>query len=344
MRNNKLKFLFIILTLFIFNQSGLVEAAPKKRIAQIKIAGSEYVRMRKNSNTDSEIVQWVPQGEFVTILSDPVEGTIGQTPGDWYRAAYQDKSGFIAGHLLNVYVSTSSGVESDIAQVVSAASDYINMRDNSNTDSMVIDCIPKGTFVTILSGAVDGSVEDKPGKWYKVEYNNRSGYIWSKLLSIYMPYSAKAPSVESNQPSDSTSPSWSFFDRPKKEKNRMDCKELEYIIDRNSNPNDKLSEVLSAIQDGGMKGNILFIQDFFNTFFKENDFDLRMIFSPDSFEDINTGDLLLLDISGKNRKKDLCLACSKNEVRIVELTSEDEEYTKKYPNKYLPRIVKFFRL
>jgi uncharacterized protein YgiM (DUF1202 family) len=342
MRNNKLKFLLIILTLFLFNQSGLVKAASKKRIAQIKIAGSEYVRMRKNSNTDSEIVQWVPQGEFVTILSDPVEGTIGQVPGDWYRVTYQDKSGFIAANLLNVYVATSSGMESDIAQVVSAASDYINMRENSNTDSMVIDCVPKGEFLTILSGAIDGSVEDKPGKWYKVEYNNRSGYIWSNLLSIYMPYSPKPPSED--QPSDSSPPSWSFFDLPEKGKNKMDCKELEYIIDRDGNPKDTLSDVLAAMQDGGTKGNVLFIQDFFNTFFKENDFDLRMVFSPDSFKDINTGNLLLLDISGKNRNKDLCLACSKNEVRIVELTSEDEEYTKKYPNKYLPRIVKFFRL
>ncbi|MCI5140742.1 MAG: SH3 domain-containing protein [Candidatus Electrothrix sp. ATG1] len=155
------------------------------QFGQIKMNGDSYVSMTENPTSDSFIIGWIPEGDFVKILSGPFTGTLDKIPVKWHKVEYKNKEGFTLSHLLDFYKWSSKDDEKDIAQIKINGNGFINVRTNSSIDSPVIGCIPEGKIVKLLSDPILGYIGDKSGYWYKVEHKGTIGFIWETLLNFY---------------------------------------------------------------------------------------------------------------------------------------------------------------
>ena len=171
---------------------SLVTFAYGANIGQIKINGDGYVGVTENPNADSPGIGWIPEGDFVEILSGPFVGTLDRIPVTWHQIEYKEKKAFILSHLLNFYTPSSEDEKKDIARVKINGNGYVNIRVSSNIDAAMVGCIPEGKIVHVLGAPVQGYVGDISGYWYKVERQGSTGFIWGGLLKFYS-LSSQAP-------------------------------------------------------------------------------------------------------------------------------------------------------
>lgn len=72
------------------------------------------------------------------------------------------------------YSSTTSTNESSILNITMQTTGSVNFRTSPNTSSKIIKTLSKGTKVTVISKYSDN--------WYKIKYDDKTGYISSKYL------------------------------------------------------------------------------------------------------------------------------------------------------------------
>lgn len=154
-------------------------------IGEVKLNAYGYVSMTENPNADSPEIAWIPEGDFVKVLAGPFAGTFDSIPAQWFQVEYKKQIGFILGHLLNRYKSSSDNGQKDIAKIKLNGNGHVNLRANSSIDSPIIGCLPEGQIIKIQSDPVQGYVGNKTGFWYKVAYQGNVGFIWDKLLEFY---------------------------------------------------------------------------------------------------------------------------------------------------------------
>ncbi|MCI5209944.1 MAG: SH3 domain-containing protein [Candidatus Electrothrix sp. ATG2] len=156
-------------------------------IAEIRIIGNKYIGVSKNPNIDSPIIGWIPEGEFVTIISENITETVNDRQENWSQIEYKDKPGFIRTNLLVFFrkINDDEGKKGDIAKIRTNGNQSVYIRENSNIDSLVAGCIPEGEFVKIMSNPIQGNIGKIPGNWYQVNYKEHKGFIWHGLLDIY---------------------------------------------------------------------------------------------------------------------------------------------------------------
>ncbi|MCI5223185.1 MAG: SH3 domain-containing protein [Candidatus Electrothrix sp. AR4] len=174
---------FFVVFLMLFT---LVNLAYGTNIGQIKINGDGYVSVTENPNADSSGIGWIPEGEFVEILSGPFVGTLDRIPVKWHKVEYKKKKGFVFSHLISFYSPSSEEDEQkDIAKIKINGNGYVNIRVSSNIDSSITGCIPEGKIVKMLGSPIQGYVGAMNGYWYKVEHQGNTGFIWGGLLKFY---------------------------------------------------------------------------------------------------------------------------------------------------------------
>ncbi|MBE5996123.1 MAG: hypothetical protein E7240_02060 [Lachnospiraceae bacterium] len=125
---------------------------------------AEDLNMRSSMSkaNNKNIIKVIPKGAVVTILSKEADM--------WYKVSYGGKTGYIKGGHFTDDTSRMDNSSSSSTETKKMAED-LKMRSSKSksSDSNLIQIIPKGAKVTILSKESDG--------WYKVKYNGKTGYI-----------------------------------------------------------------------------------------------------------------------------------------------------------------------
>ena len=135
------------------------------------ITGSS-VRLRKEADTGSKILDTTNKGEVVVVLSKH---------GDWYRVIYDLQEGYMHGDYLDV--STSENVELGYGKINGSS---VNLRSGPGTSYSKIARGNSGEKAYII-GVRDG--------WYKVIFGEKICYIRSDYLDLTeVPYENKSSS------------------------------------------------------------------------------------------------------------------------------------------------------
>lgn len=135
---------------------------------------TDSVNMRERASTSSGIMFTLTRGTVVNISG---------IEGDFYKVSYNGRTGYIVKNYLTLTTQPTSTpyVSTTAAPVASAngngivISDTVNMREKASTDSGIMYTLPRNTVVKITGTS---------GDFYKVQYNDKTGYIVKTYLSL----------------------------------------------------------------------------------------------------------------------------------------------------------------
>ena len=97
----------------------------------------------------------------------------------------------------------------DVARVTAASG--LNMRAEPAMNAPVLFVIPERTLVPVLDYAGDPfTVEDKSGRWAKVNFNNASGWVFSGFLESTTAAMQTETAQEDDTPASGSRPNWQF--------------------------------------------------------------------------------------------------------------------------------------
>ncbi|MBF2358134.1 SH3 domain-containing protein, partial [Listeria welshimeri] len=128
----------------------------------------DNLNLRSEATWDSEVAQKVQKGEKVTVnLKTSVNG--------WYQVTYGGKTGYM---LLNDNYLVDQPLNMKTYYAVNA----LNLRNEAKWDSDINQIVPAGAAVKV-------EMDTNNGVWYKVTYQNKTGYM--PLTDDYLTLTAK---------------------------------------------------------------------------------------------------------------------------------------------------------
>ena len=152
------------------------------------VVEEEFVNVREAADISSKVIGVVSLGQTITVTG---------VQDDWYTVIYNGQNGFVynddlTGGMLNFLGGTTAmakpksslspaaanaDVATDNGVYVVINSSSLNLREEANTDSEVIDCYPNGYTFNIVGIADDG--------WVKVmDDNERIGYVKAEFVDF----------------------------------------------------------------------------------------------------------------------------------------------------------------
>ena len=101
-----------------------------------------------------------------------------ETLNGWYKIKYNNLTGYVSSQYVSV--NTSSDTSSSSASTQNkvgtvTASSSLNIRSGAGTNYSIIGSLPSKASVQILE-TLNG--------WYKIKYNNLTGYVSSQYVSV----------------------------------------------------------------------------------------------------------------------------------------------------------------
>ena len=157
-------------------------AADLQSTAGIVATSSGRLNVRSGKSTGSSIVSALQKGSYVTLLS---------RSGDWWQVEYDDGR---YGYAHADYIKETAGAPA----VVQTQSGNLNVRSGAGTHHGILDRLPKGETVVVLS---------ESGGWSRVLFDGvRTGYVSSQYLKKtapaykYAPVSLSLPSFKQTDP------------------------------------------------------------------------------------------------------------------------------------------------
>lgn len=144
----------------------------------------EDVNLRKEANTSSEILTTLSGGTTVSIL--------GEKDG-WYQVSYDGKKGYMSCEFV-----TSKTSASDLSGYARITADVLNMRATPDAGGEIVAMIEQGEYVSV-TGFENG--------WYKVSYDDFTGYMSGDYLSLVAEKPQPKPTASSGSSSSSSSAS-----------------------------------------------------------------------------------------------------------------------------------------
>lgn len=129
----------------------------------IKVTASE-VNLRKGPGTGYSVVTTVPAGTELQRTG---------TANGWNRVVYKGQEVYISGSMTE---AVTGSTVSAVVGTLKVTSD-VNVRSAANTDSSILGVAKVGTSLP-TTGITDG------GKWFRVSYDGKEGYVNRKLVSV----------------------------------------------------------------------------------------------------------------------------------------------------------------
>ena len=127
---------------------------------------AESLRLRSEASTSSSTLAQAPKGSTVTVEEDVGNG--------WYKVTYDNKTGYMSGEWLTIVFPDTAAASPIGTATVTANS--LRLRSEASTGSATLAQAPKGSTVTVEEDAGNG--------WYKVTYDNKTGYMSGEWLTI----------------------------------------------------------------------------------------------------------------------------------------------------------------
>ena len=125
------------------------------------------VNVRKKATTDSKLLGTAKKGEVFKVLA---------TAGDWVKIAYKED---VEGYVYKTYIKitdeeTETPIEGKYGKIVNCKK-AVNVRAKATKDSKLLGTAEKGETFRVLG---------KSGKWIKVDFNGKTGYIYHTYIKL----------------------------------------------------------------------------------------------------------------------------------------------------------------
>jgi cell wall-associated NlpC family hydrolase len=131
---------------------------------------TNYVNVRSNPDTDSEIVGKIYNGAVAQVLS-----TAGDND-DWFQVVSGNVEGYIKSEFFIYGDDAAAVIDNYVTRYAVVIADRLNVREEPDKESKRIGYIDNGEQVKFI--------EDL-GEWYKVEYTDgKFGYVASEYVTI----------------------------------------------------------------------------------------------------------------------------------------------------------------
>ena len=132
---------------------------------------SSSLNVRSGPSTSSSVVASLSDGARVTILSRESNG--------WYRIRTSSGvTGYVSGEYINLTDEDDSDSPSQSytgTVKLSSSTSRLNIRSSANKSASIIGKAANGSKVTIIG---------ESGDWYRIEYNNTTGYVSKDYIQI----------------------------------------------------------------------------------------------------------------------------------------------------------------
>ncbi len=160
-------------------EEASAEASSTEETTDLAVANvSDYVNVRSEANTDSEVVG--------KLYADGVATILERTDDGWAKI----QSGDVTGYVKEDYVTTGDAAkekaEEVATKVATVNTETLRVRAAATLDSDVITLIPGGDEFTI---------EEETDGWYKINTQDGEGYIMKDFADVEEEY----PEAESKQ-------------------------------------------------------------------------------------------------------------------------------------------------
>lgn len=131
---------------------------------------TDYVNVRTEPNTDSEIVGKIYDGAVAQILA------VAGEQDDWFQIVSGNVEGYIKAEFFLYGDAAAEVIDEYVTRYAKVRADRLNVRQEPSTDADRIGYIDNGEKVKIV---------DNLGDWLKVEYTeNRNGYVAAEYVTI----------------------------------------------------------------------------------------------------------------------------------------------------------------
>ncbi|WP_212935527.1 SH3 domain-containing protein [Bacillus hominis] len=124
------------------------------------IVNANALNVRSEPNTESSILDILPNGQFISIQGEQ---------GDWYKILHNGQIGYVQ----KTFVSNGStplvkGVTVQGSPSYTVATPKLNVRSNASTSSTLLGSLQNGTQVQVV---------ETVGTWYKIRFGTGYGYV-----------------------------------------------------------------------------------------------------------------------------------------------------------------------
>ncbi|MBE7123238.1 SH3 domain-containing protein [Bacillus cereus] len=124
------------------------------------IVNANALNVRSEPNTESSILDILPNGQFITIQGEQE---------DWYKILHNGQIGYVQ----KTFVSNGStplvkGVTVQGSPSYTVATPKLNVRSNASTSSTLLGSLQNGTQVQVV---------ETVGTWYKIRFGTGYGYV-----------------------------------------------------------------------------------------------------------------------------------------------------------------------
>jgi len=138
------------------------------------------LNMRTGPSTSASVVSRLSEGDIIVVLE--------RTNDDWYKVNFHGTSGYVSAPLLRDVI-----LAENFNAMGRVTGDKVNLREKPSIDSDILGTYTVRTDMTVI-GINNG--------WYKVRYDNKTGYIRSDYMEIVSGQkAASASSTPSSTPS-----------------------------------------------------------------------------------------------------------------------------------------------
>lgn len=162
-----------------------VEAEVESEYSNLAIAQVDhYVNVRKEPNTESEILGKIYDGAVAQILE-----TAGEEQ-DWFHVVSGSVEGYIKAEYFLYGEAAAEAVENYVTHYATVIADRLNVRQEQSTESKRIGYIDNGEKVKVL---------EQLGDWLLVQYTeDKSGYVAADYVTVSEEF-IYAKSIEEEQ-------------------------------------------------------------------------------------------------------------------------------------------------
>ncbi len=140
------------------------------------IVNANALNVRSEPNTESSILDILPNGQFITIQGEQ---------GDWYKILHNGQIGYVQ----KTFVSNGStplvkGVTVQGSPSYTVATPKLNVRSNASTSGTLLGSLQNGTQVQVV---------ETVGTWYKIRFGTGYGYVAKHYVVQNQAHAKTAP-------------------------------------------------------------------------------------------------------------------------------------------------------
>ena len=145
---------------------------PSNKTGTVKLENSSSrLNVRSGPGTSYSVVASLSNNAKVTVLKK-------ESNGWYYIRTASGKTGYVSGEYIKLDGSQSSQAPSESRQgkvKLSSSSSRLNVRSNASMSAGIIGKLSDGAAVSILG---------ESGDWYKIKYNQTTGYVSKEFIQI----------------------------------------------------------------------------------------------------------------------------------------------------------------